>query len=237
MVVSAALLSWCLSLSGGAYASVSRTIMEGVPASKNAILVSTANTRVMVGTTSYNGAVASVGVYTASNVVVSSDRTDHVVIYATGSIMLNGNAVSTSTLSSIPVYASSASAAIMLAQNFTTTFASNCIVGSSLTLTTSGNTVVMLNSNSNWMGDTSLIVSGLWLIDGGIPRGGWSITHGMCSTVTNTAWVGNMPCPFQTDVLAAGTHTFCLAPFTNTGTAGLYTTYTYGGFVSAKEVP
>ncbi|MDI6808483.1 MAG: hypothetical protein QME66_05810 [Candidatus Eisenbacteria bacterium] len=67
-----------------------RAVMEGLAASANTVLISTVNTRVSIATTSYNGTVATVGLYVTSNVVISSDETDNIVFYATGSLVLNG---------------------------------------------------------------------------------------------------------------------------------------------------
>ena len=64
--------------------------MEGLATSADTVLISTANTRVSIATTSYNGTVATVGLYVTSNVVISNDETDNIVFYATGSLVLNG---------------------------------------------------------------------------------------------------------------------------------------------------
>ena len=74
----------------------SRGIFEGVKATGNVILISTtaANRRVHLSTTAYTGGVASVGVYSSSNAVFSDTAAGNkVVIYATGSIVLNGSIV------------------------------------------------------------------------------------------------------------------------------------------------
>lgn len=71
--------------------------MEGAPAQRNTILVSTINARVLFSTITYTGGVPNTGIFTSSNVVISNDDTNHVVIYATGTILLNGVSVSTMT--------------------------------------------------------------------------------------------------------------------------------------------
>lgn len=68
------------------------SVMENTKVNKNAIFVSTQTKNGFIGlgvsTQSYNGAVANVGLYSSSNVVVSNTPGDNVVIYATGAITL-----------------------------------------------------------------------------------------------------------------------------------------------------
>ncbi len=92
-------LSLLLLVGAAAPALGQRAIMEGVASTRYAIKIDTGNGRVDIATTSYSWGVANVGLHVASNVVVDSTGTRNaVVIYATGSIMLNGRQVSTSTV-------------------------------------------------------------------------------------------------------------------------------------------
>lgn len=68
-----------------------RVLEEGVPSSNKEFLVSTTTRRVDIATTSYNGQIPNVGLYSSSNVVISSGPLDNCVIYATGSISCLGS--------------------------------------------------------------------------------------------------------------------------------------------------
>jgi hypothetical protein len=68
----------------------SRVVMETIPATNSTIHVDTTSTRVNITTNSYNGGISNVGLHTNRNVVISSDSTNNVVIYSSGSIVLNG---------------------------------------------------------------------------------------------------------------------------------------------------
>lgn len=64
-----------------------KAVMEGVAASRYTIKVDTSNARVEVDTTSYSGGIASVGLYTTSNVVVGTNANrNSAVLYATGTL-------------------------------------------------------------------------------------------------------------------------------------------------------
>ena len=81
-----------------------RAVMEGIPASRNAVYVTTApasSPRVYIATRTYSGAVSNVGLFTSSNVVISDDGTDKIVLYATGAIAIGGNILSTQTAASL----------------------------------------------------------------------------------------------------------------------------------------
>lgn len=77
--------------------------MEGVAASRWTMKVDTTNTRVEIATTSYGrggNAIANVGLFTTSNVVVGAGNA--VVLWATGSATLGGQQVATGTIVSVP---------------------------------------------------------------------------------------------------------------------------------------
>lgn len=64
-----------------------RAIMEGVPASAATVYVSTTNRRVTIATTSYNGSIPNVALYTTSNVAVSTGgNAPGIVLYASGTV-------------------------------------------------------------------------------------------------------------------------------------------------------
>jgi hypothetical protein len=85
------LSSLLLFLNPGTASAQTRTIQEGVPASGQTILVSTASRRVYISTKTYAGGIGAVGLFISSNVVVSDNgKTNNVVIYATGSVVANG---------------------------------------------------------------------------------------------------------------------------------------------------
>lgn len=78
-------------------ASAARTVMEGIPASRAVIHITTgpaaspSDKRVHIATMAYGGVTADVGLFSSSNVVVSDTATgDKCVIYATGSIACVG---------------------------------------------------------------------------------------------------------------------------------------------------
>lgn len=89
------LILFSLFLPGQALAA--KAVMEGIASTKQTIFVDTATGRVDVATASYGGGISSVGLHVSSNVVVSNDGTNHVVIYATGAVMVNGALLRTGT--------------------------------------------------------------------------------------------------------------------------------------------
>lgn len=78
-----------------------RTIQEGVPSQKNAILVSTTNARVLFSTRTYAGGIPNTAIYSSSNAVFSAySNSNAIVLYSTGSVYISGNLIvaGTSTL-------------------------------------------------------------------------------------------------------------------------------------------
>lgn len=141
------------------------SVMENTKVSKNAIFVSTQTKNNFIGlgisTQSYNGAVANVGLYSSSNVVVSNTTGDNVVIYATGSVVAGGtilgggnpNAMlttSTDTVSGAKTFVSSVSIEDMGKFN---------LVGSSVGISGAASTTISgLDGNSD--GAWTIIING-----------------------------------------------------------------------------
>lgn len=127
--------------------------MEGVAASRYTIKVDTSNGRVDIATTSYTGGIANVGLFVASNVVVGTlTGKNAVVIYATGTIVLNGNLVSTGTVPvGISQLISSTSSATGGSSTWTVTgIASNTrymILAHYIQRTTAGTPIVRFNGD------------------------------------------------------------------------------------------
>lgn len=80
-----------------------RTIMEDTPTTNNAFKLETAPGRVDIATTSYNGGVSNVGLYTTSNIVVSSNSSDNVVVFSSGSANFKGTLTATNQVLSTPL--------------------------------------------------------------------------------------------------------------------------------------
>ena len=125
-------------------------VVEGIPATGNTVKIDTATTRVEIATTSYNGAIATVGLYTTSNVVVSNTVADNCVIYATGSlncltITQAGVAVSTGNLWS------TAGTAIKNTNSGTVLIGTASVLGNGMTLGASNvqNTLDMTGKTQN----------------------------------------------------------------------------------------
>lgn len=73
-------------------AAQTKAVMEGVAASRFAIKVDTTNVRVLLATTSYNGGISNVALYTASNVVVGAPANrNFFVVYSTGTLAVAGS--------------------------------------------------------------------------------------------------------------------------------------------------
>ena len=73
-----------------AHAANVRVISEGIRATKDAIYVATTTPRVHIATAAYGGSVGNVGLFTSSNVVVSSNSTQSCVVFASGTISCSG---------------------------------------------------------------------------------------------------------------------------------------------------
>lgn len=77
-----------------------RAVMENLSATLYTVLPDTTNARVLLATTSYNGGVSNVSLYTSSNVVVgAAAKRNAIVLYSTGSV--SATSVSVDTISSL----------------------------------------------------------------------------------------------------------------------------------------
>lgn len=76
-------------------AQAGRVVSESVPTTNAVVYIDTTNKHLDLSTSSYSGTVANVSLFSSSNSVWSNDNRDRVVIYATGTILLNGVSVST----------------------------------------------------------------------------------------------------------------------------------------------
>lgn len=115
-------------------ANAAKSVMEGIVASKQTVLIDTTNTRVDIATASYNGKVSNVGLYSSSNVVISNTNGDNCIIYATGSITCLGigSVFGNGTANYIPKWSGSTT----LANTASPIFESGGNIGIGTTLTT-----------------------------------------------------------------------------------------------------
>lgn len=161
-----------------------RTVMEGLGVSHGIVLIDTATPRVLIGGTTvlgYTGGVPNTALYVSSNIVISTGPTgsnNFIILYATGSICLNGACVTTLTSGGGGGSASTGTLEVMVSSidvvNVTTVSLTASVMNSSITcrvefdvyLTSAVNLLAVFN---NWVGNTAYQSAGTWAAATGVP--------------------------------------------------------------------
>jgi len=217
--------------------------MEGAVSSMYVIKVDTVNARVTLATTSYSGAVASVGLFTSSNVVLGDG--DLIVLYTTGTllavdarfsqtILVNGAIVPSTTTVAPGLTTAHSTATVNVPSGSTAATAfSVCYATASVTVSADNANVAVWYSGSvhNSNAGAGCITS--FLQDGAFLGGYYTKDRGHGVGVSHS---GNLPAQasFFTIVpgVSSGVHDFCLtlAALSNTCniTAASYTISEFG---------
>lgn len=215
-----------------------RAVMEGLAASNQTVYLDTTTSRLNVSTGSYSGAISGVGLHVSSNVVISNDNTDNIVLYATGTIVAGTwNSASPVFGSSVifsgrveastgaAVFLSTYSFSVVDAQNWTNTgYSSGCLTNSTNTITVAGGMRVRISFYPLQYANTSGSVQSYFrfLEDGAVAHTAANI--GACQIAIVA---GGEPCgpSVLVRVPSAGQHSYCVQARTDGGTSSLPSGY------------
>lgn len=229
-------LSFLLLLSTGSAWAANKGIVEGVAASSNTIFIDTGNVRVDISTKSYGGGIPSVGLYVASNAVVSVVSNDNnTVLYSSGSITTRGKVTSTSGGFGFPdgtTQTTAASAGGTYVSSRTIIFPattsvsptgdvgfSGCNLGAStLTITTDGTAAVTFSFSIGMSFDVAVSSMGIIILQDGNYINNEAASTPICEyNFIASAGVSNIfTCAITQETSAipsAGSHSYCIGGF------------------------
>lgn len=227
-------------------AHAANAVLEGIRTAKDTVFIDTTNARVDIATTSYGGGISNVALYVSSNVVISSSAGNNVVIYATGTIMLNGSVIPSTAPAVSPSAATTFTGAITFnssvtfnggafglglssytqadlsafSMSGTNTSLTACISGSTVSLTGALFDVCFDGNMADATAVAGSTVTWGFLIDGGY-YSGYSGTKGVVIASDSALFTTghNMSGCARYIAASSASHTFCLNASSSGGSA------------------